>query len=63
MTNKDIFTKNIIKGASGYGMPKDKFRECLEQIPHELFDEFVYTLYRCADKNEAWYFESQELVD
>lgn len=30
---------------------KIAFKRCMEAIPHDLFDDFIYTLYRIADKS------------
>lgn len=62
MRNKDIFIKNVIEGSLGYSMPEDKLKECVDAIPDELFDSFVDTLYRCADKGGEYYFESRNIV-
>lgn len=59
----------MFKSACGYGMAegngiqskfggtieggKKAFERCMNSIPDELFGDFVYTLYRIADKSGA----------
>lgn len=48
---KGIKIKHLHQSACGYGLDIDKFTLCLESIPDELFDDFVYTLYRISEKS------------
>lgn len=54
---KEKLIKHMFKSACGYGMADKNgggyeiFKKCLESIPDEHFDDFIYTLYRIAEKS------------
>lgn len=63
MVEKKLFVaQSLLKSACGYGMAEDgfcqeKFKKILQNIPHEDFDEFFYTIGRIAEKSgcDAFY--------
>jgi hypothetical protein len=42
--------KHMFESACGYGQTEEAFTECMLAIPLDKFEDFVYTLYRIADK-------------
>ena len=58
MTRKKKLIEHIFKSACNYGMAdpkkkdgKEKFLKCMNSIPDDLFDDFIYTLERVAEKS------------
>jgi len=58
--------KHIFKSACGYGMADvkgsgfDVFNQCMYSIPDKHFEEFIYTLWRVAEKSGHDGFEIQD---
>ena len=57
MKNKKEMIDHMFNSACGYGMGKKAFEKCMNSIPDAYFDDFIYTLYRIADKSGADGFE------
>ena len=56
VAEKSVVIESMLEHARGYGMSeteegKEDFRRCMNSIPDELFGDFIYTLYRIADKS------------
>jgi len=43
--------ENLFKAASGYGLNIEDLKKCIESIPEDLLDEFLYTMSRIAEKS------------
>jgi hypothetical protein len=41
----------IHQSAANYGLNLEDFEKCMLSIPNDLFDKFIYTLYRIAEKS------------
>ena len=55
MRNKEI-SKHLLEHANGYGMAEtakgiENFYKCINSIPYELREDFLYTLYRISEKS------------
>lgn len=56
MKNKKIAHK-LFEAAKGYGMTEHEILKSLNAIPHAMVDDFIYTMFRIADKSGAEGFE------
>ena len=50
MKNKRI-AKVLHDAAKGYGMSEREILTVLNRIPHEMVNDFLYTMYRIAEKS------------
>ena len=50
MRNKEI-AEHMFQSAKGYGMSREEMYKAIGSIPVALLEDFVYTLYRIADKS------------
>ena len=50
MKNKKI-AKALFNAAHGYGMSEHEILKSLNAIPHYMVEDFIYTMYRIADKS------------
>jgi len=56
MKNKKIARK-LYLSALGYGMSERDILKSLNSIPHEMVDDFIYTMKRIAEKSGREGFE------
>jgi hypothetical protein len=55
--NKKEIVKHLYESARGYGLSEEKLQVCVDVIPEELLEGFIYTLYRIAEKTGPSGFE------
>ena len=61
---KNKMAQKILDGACGYGMAdnqsgREDFQKCMDSIPDELIEDFIYTLYRAVDKTGKEAFDEE----
>ena len=52
MRTKEI-AKHLFESAKGYGMTEREILHVIANIDHEVLEDFIYTMYRIADKSGA----------
>jgi hypothetical protein len=55
--NKKKIVKHLYESARGYGLSEEKLQVCIDAIPEELLEGFIYTFYRIAEKTGPSGFE------
>lgn len=49
--NATTKAENLFKSANGYGLSSEDLKTCIESIPENLLNEFLYTMSRIAEKS------------
>jgi hypothetical protein len=55
--NKQKTAKSLFNKAVGYGLSEEDIFKCLENIPDNLLDGFLYTMSRIAEKSGHYAFQ------